>query len=704
MSRAGPEWFDQVVVATHSDQALRMLSDPDRAETAVLGAIRYQPNRATLHTDTRLLPRRRRAWASWNYHRLQADSDRATLTYHLNQLQSIPSTTPVLVTLNQDEAIDPALVLARMDYAHPVLDPATVVAQRRRPAISGIRRTWYCGAYWGYGFHEDGVRSAVEVCRDIWGTAVTTGLPVRPAPIGPRGQDLRSAIYQGTLRHRRFGPGPDTTSPMTWPCLCSTWPRSTPSWPLHRLWSARPRPRCGFAGPTSWAPRPCPWTSPSGTWWPSGPGTAPPAPSPSGQSAPWGWLFNPISLYYCREGGAGVETLVVEVENTPGTSAAATLSVDRVPIASPKPCMSRLSSRPLGSTTSCATRRRLNASTSASTSSRVMTGCSAPRSLCGAGPSTPVSSAVCCGRRPGRPHARSRPASTPRRPACAGPGPRSIAIRAARPTGHERPVGRGPARAGGAGRDRAPFRLDRPRRLLRAALDRGADGVVEVSEEGRTRRLGTGEPVVRVTVHDRRAYGAVLRSGSVGLGASYVAGWWEADDLTALVRVLFRRTAGLRRPLDAAGTGHRWPARSDRALARSGPDRGRSNVRAHYDLSNEFFDAHAGRDHDLFLCPVREPRRSLWATPRRPRWIACARNSSCGPADRLVEIGSGWGAMALHAATHYGCRVTTTTISEAQRSYVSKRIADAGLSHRVTVLGCDWRDLRGRFDNWFRWR
>jgi predicted NAD/FAD-binding protein len=163
----GVESFDHVVVATHSDQALRLLSDPDRAESETLGAIRYQPNRATLHTDARLMPHNRRAWASWNYHRLHEDTDQATLTYHLNQLQGIPSRTPVLLTLNQDEAIDPESVLARMDYAHPVLDSGTVMAQGRHGQINGARRTWYCGAYWGNGFHEDGVRSAVETCRAL---------------------------------------------------------------------------------------------------------------------------------------------------------------------------------------------------------------------------------------------------------------------------------------------------------------------------------------------------------------------------------------------------------------------------------------------------------------------------------------------------------------------------------------------------------
>ena len=165
VSEAGIETYDHVVLATHSDQALRLLSDPDRMERETLGALRYQPNRATLHTDASLLPTERRAWASWNYHRLEAERDEATLTYYLNRLQGIDSTTPVLVTLNRDDAIDPEKVLARMEYAHPVIDPAAVRAQGHRDEINGTRRTWFAGAYWGYGFHEDGVRSAVETCR-----------------------------------------------------------------------------------------------------------------------------------------------------------------------------------------------------------------------------------------------------------------------------------------------------------------------------------------------------------------------------------------------------------------------------------------------------------------------------------------------------------------------------------------------------------
>jgi predicted NAD/FAD-binding protein len=168
-SEAGPERFDQVILATHSDQALALLSDPTPEEREVLGAIRYQPNRATLHTDAALLPRNRRAWASWNYHRLARQPDRTTLTYRLASLQGIRSSRELLVTLNRDDAIDPAAVVAGFDYAHPVLDGSAVAAQRRRHEVNGHRRTWFCGAYWGYGFHEDGVESARVVCRALAG-------------------------------------------------------------------------------------------------------------------------------------------------------------------------------------------------------------------------------------------------------------------------------------------------------------------------------------------------------------------------------------------------------------------------------------------------------------------------------------------------------------------------------------------------------
>jgi predicted NAD/FAD-binding protein len=165
----GPERFDHLVVATHSDQALDLLSDPSRLEREVLGAIRYQPNRATLHTDVSLLPASRKAWASWNYHRLPDHPTEATLTYRLRSLQGVDSRAELLITLNREDAIDPATVLRSFDYAHPVYDTAAIAAQRRQEELNGVQRTWYCGAYWGNGFHEDGVQSARVVCRRLAG-------------------------------------------------------------------------------------------------------------------------------------------------------------------------------------------------------------------------------------------------------------------------------------------------------------------------------------------------------------------------------------------------------------------------------------------------------------------------------------------------------------------------------------------------------
>jgi uncharacterized protein len=160
------ERFDEVVLATHSDQALRMLADPSDREHELLGAVPYQPNEAVLHTDARLLPRRRRAWASWNYHLLDEPPGRTTVTYHMNRLQALAAEREFCVTLNRTEAIDPDSVIRRISYSHPVYTAAGAAAQKRHHEISGRHtRTHYCGAYWGWGFHEDGVVSGLRVAE-----------------------------------------------------------------------------------------------------------------------------------------------------------------------------------------------------------------------------------------------------------------------------------------------------------------------------------------------------------------------------------------------------------------------------------------------------------------------------------------------------------------------------------------------------------
>ncbi len=157
------ERFDEVVVATHSDQALALLHDATDREHELLGAIPYQVNEAVLHTDLSMLPRRRRAWASWNYHLLDEPGDRATVTYHMNRLQSLRAEREFCVTLNRTAAIDPDAIIRAIEYAHPVYTAAGVAAQQRVREISGSNRTHFCGAYWGWGFHEDGVVSAQRV-------------------------------------------------------------------------------------------------------------------------------------------------------------------------------------------------------------------------------------------------------------------------------------------------------------------------------------------------------------------------------------------------------------------------------------------------------------------------------------------------------------------------------------------------------------
>ena len=150
------ELFDEVVVAAHSDQALAMLAEPSDAERAILGSIAYQANEAVLHTDASVMPRRQRAWASWNFHLTAERRDRATMSYWMNNLQGLAAERYYFVTLNLGDRVDPSAVLGRFNYSHPVIDHAAYAAQSRWAEISGRERVHYCGAYWRWGFHEDG--------------------------------------------------------------------------------------------------------------------------------------------------------------------------------------------------------------------------------------------------------------------------------------------------------------------------------------------------------------------------------------------------------------------------------------------------------------------------------------------------------------------------------------------------------------------
>ena len=159
------ERYDQVVIATHSDQALAMLSDASDAERNILGVIPYQENQAILHSDESVLPGKQAAWASWNYHIPKTELGRVAVTYDMNILQSLGAPVEFCVSLNLSEAVDASKVYQKMVYHHPVYNPESLAVRLRHSEINAVNRTYFCGAYWGYGFHEDGVNSALEVCR-----------------------------------------------------------------------------------------------------------------------------------------------------------------------------------------------------------------------------------------------------------------------------------------------------------------------------------------------------------------------------------------------------------------------------------------------------------------------------------------------------------------------------------------------------------
>ena len=158
------EEFDAVVIGTHSDQALKMLKDPSPKEQEILKALPYQSNDAILHTDLTVLPKRKSAWASWNYNLDQESDNPVTMTYNMNILQSLNASETYCVTLNSNELIEQGRILKKLQYHHPLFTIGGIDAQKRKDEISGVNNTYYCGAYWHNGFHEDGVVSALEVC------------------------------------------------------------------------------------------------------------------------------------------------------------------------------------------------------------------------------------------------------------------------------------------------------------------------------------------------------------------------------------------------------------------------------------------------------------------------------------------------------------------------------------------------------------
>jgi predicted NAD/FAD-binding protein len=181
---AGEERFDEVVLACHSDQSLALLSDASEQERRWLGALRYHPNRTVLHTDTSLMPRRRLAWAAWNYERasqLQREQASVCLHYWINRLQPLPWKTPVIVSLNPSREPDPSTVIRSFEVHHPVFDQAAINAQARLHEFQGQSHVWFCGAWTRYGFHEDGLMSGLAVAQELHARMAAQGSSLRAA-------------------------------------------------------------------------------------------------------------------------------------------------------------------------------------------------------------------------------------------------------------------------------------------------------------------------------------------------------------------------------------------------------------------------------------------------------------------------------------------------------------------------------------------
>jgi cyclopropane-fatty-acyl-phospholipid synthase len=242
------------------------------------------------------------------------------------------------------------------------------------------------------------------------------------------------------------------------------------------------------------------------------------------------------------------------------------------------------------------------------------------------------------------------------------------------------------------------------RSVVLSAARRGGGGTLLISEAGsEPTPYGDGDPVVRLTVHDPRAYLAFAQRQSVGLAEAYGSGWWDADDVTAFICLLSGRTAPA---IEVLGRFSRATRGRD-VLARKAPGRrsDRRNIQAHYDVSNEFYELMLDPTM-TYSCALFDAEARAGRTASAPLTLEQAQVAKIAricdklaltPEDHLIEIGTGWGAFAMHAARNYGCRVTTTTISDAQRRYAEKRIAEAGLADRIEILDKDWRDLEGTY-------
>ncbi|GAA1514156.1 FAD-dependent oxidoreductase [Nocardioides humi] len=654
---AGRERYDAAVVATHPDIALGLLAAPTREQKEVLDAIPYSTNTALLHTDTRLLPRSRDAWASWNFRRPRVAQERVQVTYDLTRLQRLPTDARYLVTLGGEDLVDPATVLVRREYAHPLYTPESVAAQARLPEID-TDRIVFAGAYHGWGFHEDGARSGRRAVARL-------GLgESRPRPA--------ATTYATTLTHRRREPLRNAFTHRSHLTVVDL-DRVAPG---GRVAGVRGRfeGRDHFAGDTR-SVREGLDRFLAGHGLDLRGGRALMAAQPRA----FGHCFNPISVHWCwadPSGEGAPDATVVEVHNTYGDRHAYLLDTDdegrgtvakamyvspfhgtdghyEVLAPPPDPVTGRL---------------RIAV--------RLVTddGARFDAALTGT-PSDP----------PRLPLAGLRGAALIRA--------HGVALWARRLPVQPRPTIRDHdrLRTGGIAARIAE-------RLFRTAIARLDVTVRLCHADGSAEVLGRGGPAI-VVRRPEELFARLGRDQLIGFGEAYLSGAWTEDgtpgdgvlgdfltvlaaELTTLVPRPLQRLRSLvvtRIPRSQRGTRENTQA----------------NVAHHYDLSNDLFAT--------FLDPTLSYSSALFADPATagPDDLVAAQHlkidrlldqAGVGPGTRLLEIGTGWGELAIRAAAR-GAVVRSVTLSVEQQELARERIAAAGYADRVEVDLCDYRAL-----------
>ncbi len=654
--------FDAAVVATHADQALGLLERPTDEERQLLGTFTYTVNDAVLHTDESFLPATRAARASWNY-RVNG-SHRPAVTYWLNSLQALEADRDYLVTLNQEIADEH--VHGRFRYTHPLFTVETHAAQGRLPGLS-LPPLAFAGAYHGNGFHEDGLALG------------------RARRGGAGGALVRSALYEGTLVHVRHEPREHAFRyPVAyWLLDLDELPeleRRFRSIGVNRRALFSLRDRDHFDGDGTALKEAVVRT----------------AGDPSIQRVlvltqlrVLGYVFNPVSFYWCYRADGSLACMVAELSNTfgerlpevlPGASLElrARQAPARLPLHGPRAAVPLPLLR--------AQRERVRPH----------------RGARGRAPGAP--------RRPRLPatradQPRARPL-LPALPAHACAGDRADPLAGAQALGQAHPV---PPQAAVRAREgigaNVSVAIRRPPAARVPLVDRAAaavlgrvlhgleGGTLEVGlPDGRQLSFGAG-PSVRMDIHDLRLLRRLATRPKLGLGESYQAGEWSSDDLPALITLL-ARNAERGRALHP--NWQRFVDARPRLNRRTGLLAARRNIRYHYDLGNELFALFLDETM-TYSCAVWECAGEPLADAQRRKLRRVCETLELGPGDHLLEIGCGWGSLALTAAGDYGARVTGITLSQAQAEVARQRVREAGLSDRVEIAVRDFREVDGTY-------